>query len=112
MKKIVAALLIAITIFSLCGCSIKENKTVSVTSEVVEAIVTRAYLSGRWCDKAVVVEYNDVKETLLEDILYDTYKENVGSVVRLVLITHTYEDGSIKQDLVYNKNVFNGGELK
>lgn len=102
MKKIIVFIMIAAMTLALCACA----ATTSVTSEVVEAVVTQA------TSTSLRVEYGGVHAIIRDTDLYEQYHNNLGAIIRMVLITRTYENGTIEQTLVFNENVHNGGGLK
>lgn len=102
MKKIVVMIMAVVMMISMCACS----ATASVTSEVVEAVVTNASSTN------LKVEYGGVHAVIRDGDLYEQYHNNLGAVIRMVLITRTYENGTIEQTLVFNENVHSGGGLK
>ena len=102
MKKIVVVIMAVIMMISMCACA----ATASVTSEVVEAVVTNASSTN------LRVEYGGVHAVIRDSDLYEQYHNNLGAVIRMVLITRTYENGTIEQTLVFNENVHSGGGLK
>lgn len=102
MKKIVVMIMAVVMMISMCACA----ATTSVTSEVVEAVVTDASSTN------LRVEYGGVHAIISDNDLYEQYHNNLGAIIRMVLITRTYENGTIEQTLVFNENVHNGGGLK
>lgn len=102
MKKIVVMIMAVVMMISMCACA----ATTSVTSEVVEAVVTAASSTN------LRVEYGGVHAIISDSDLYEQYHNNLGAVIRMVLITRTYENGTIEQTLVFNENVHSGGGLK
>ena len=102
MKKIVVMIMAVVMMISMCACA----ATTSVTSEVVEAVVTNASSTN------LRVEYGGVHAVIRDGDLYEQYHNNLGAVIRMVLITRTYENGTIEQTLVFNENVHSGGGLK
>lgn len=102
MKKIVVMIMAVVMMVSMCACA----ATTSVTSEVVEAVVTDVTSTN------LRVEYGGVHAIIRDNDLYEQYHNNLGAIIRMVLITRTYESGTIEQTLVFNENVHNGGGLK
>ena len=102
MKKMIVFIMIAATMLALCACA----TTTSVTSEVVEAVVTQA------TSTSLRVEYGGVHAIIRDTDLYEQYHNNLGAIIRMVLITRTFENGVIEQTLVFNENVHSGGGLK
>lgn len=102
MKKIVVMIMAVVMMISMCACA----ATTSVTSEVVEAVVTNASSTN------LKVEYGRVHAVIRDGDLYEQYHNNLGAVIRMVLITRTYENGTVEQTLVFNENVHSGGGLK
>lgn len=102
MKKMIVFIMIAAMMLALCACTATTN----VTSEVVEAVVTQA------TSTSLRVEYGGVHAIIRDTDLYEQYHNNLGAIIRMVLITRTFENGVIEQTLVFNENVYNGGGLK
>lgn len=102
MKKIVVMIMAVVMMVSMCACA----ATTSVTSEVVEAVVTDA------SSTTLRIEYGGVYTTIKDTDIYDQYHNNLGAIIRMVLITRTYESGVTEQSLVFNEKVHNGGGLK
>jgi ABC-type dipeptide/oligopeptide/nickel transport system permease component len=102
MKKIVVMIMVVVMMMLMCACA----TTTSVTSEVVEAVVTNA------SSTTLRVEYGGVHAVIRDGDLYKQYHNNLGAIIRMVLITRTYESGTVEQTLVFNENVHNGGGLK
>ena len=102
MKKMIVFIMIAAMILALCACATTTN----VTSEVVEAVITQA------TSTSLRVEYGGVHAIIRDTDLYEQYHNNLGAIIRMVLITRTFENGVIEQTLVFNENVYNGGGLK
>ena len=102
MKKMIVFIMIAAMMLALCACA----ATTSVTSEVVEAVVTDVTSTN------LRVEYGGVHAIIRDNDLYEQYHNNLGAIIHMVLITRTYESGTIEQTLVFNENVHNGGGLK
>lgn len=102
MKKMIVFIMIAAMMLALCACAATTN----VTSEVVEAVVTQA------TSTSLRVEYGGVHAIIRDTDLYEQYHNNLGAIIRMVLITRTFENGVIEQTLVFNENVYNGGGLK
>lgn len=102
MKKIIVFIMIAAMMLALCACATTTN----VTSEVVEAVVTQA------TSTSLRVEYGGVHAIIRDTDLYEQYHNNLGAIIRMVLITRTFENGVIEQTLVFNESVHSGGGLK
>ena len=102
MKKMIVFIMIAAIILALCACATTTN----VTSEVVEAVVTQA------TSTSLRAEYGGVHAIIRDTDLYEQYHNNLGAIIRMVLITRTFENGVVEQTLVFNENVYSGGGLK
>lgn len=103
MKKMIVFIMIAAMMLALC---VACTATTSVTSEVVEAVVTQA------TSTTLRVEYGGVHTVIRDTDIYEQYHNNLGAIIRMVLITRTFENGVIEQTLVFNENVYSGGGLK
>ena len=112
MKRFIACALIMAIILALVGCTAEPEKEVSdVTSEVVEAIVVGAYTPYRGTPQIEVV-YKDTVTRWVGREYYDRFATNVGFYVRCILMTYSYKDGSTTRKLIFNEDIFNGGEIK
>ena len=110
MKRIFILVLIFILIFSFVGCTAKK-KISSVSSEVVEATIIDAY---RLYSSSFYIEvaYEDNEMRWYGREYYNKFSKSIGFHVRCILMTYTYKDGSVKKELIYNEDIYNGGELK
>lgn len=111
MKRFIAILLIVTMAFSLCACAQEKKEISNVNSEVVEAIIISAHSPYRGT-RNITVAYEDVSSTWYGREYYDKFASDVGFYVRCILITYSYKDGSIEKELIYNEEIYNGGELK
>lgn len=111
MKRIFAFILIIILLLSLAGCAAEEKKISNVSSEVVEAIIIGAYTPYRGT-RNIEVAYEDTTTHWYGQEYYSRFAENVGFYVRCILMTYTYKDSSVEKELIYNEEIYNGGELK
>ena len=110
MKRVFVLILIFILLFSFIGCTTRKEIG-SVSSEVVEATIIGAYSPYR--DSSFIeVAYEDNVICWYGREYYNKFSKNIGFHVRCILMTYTYKDGSIKKELIYNEDIYNGGELK
>ena len=110
MKRVFALILIFILLFSFVGCIAKKEIS-SVSSEVVEATIIGAYTPYR-ASSFIEVAYEDNEMRWYGRDYYNKFSKSIGFHVRCILMTYTYKDGSIKKELIYNEDIYNGGELK
>ena len=113
MKKIYAIFLLMILICSiLTGCT----KYISVEYEPVEVIITDKYHRAMWMQPIRVnktttyithpaqhiirVEYNNIEYTINDYDTYYNYKDKVGQTVIGILEIKTYDDGTIRYNII------------
>lgn len=113
MKKVIVILLIAtMSIFALCGCA----KCISTEYENVEVNIVGEYHRGMYVTPLIVgklittqthpavyqinVEYNGIEYTINGSDTYNKYKDKVGNTVIGTLEIRTYDDGSVRYDIV------------
>ena len=99
MKKLIAAILLAVT---LTGCI---EQPVSTSYHTVQSIVTKASRrrSGGHRKYYVHVSYKDITKRIKSKSLYKEYKNDIGQTIDVVLVRHTYEDGTVKEE-IYKKD--------
>lgn len=108
MKKIIACLSALCLLLSLCSCEIRTASIVNTTAEAVDAIVYDCSIDN-WGYRYVWVAYGPCKTRWVDEWgVHEQYKDNLGSTIRCYLITHEYDDGSVKYTLVYNETLHNG----
>ncbi len=104
MKRILALLitcLLTIALFS--GCNTADPK--KVEREVVTAVVVSSYIGMD--NKCIQVAYDGVLETWYNEDLYEYYSSRHGATIDCILVTFTFEDGSITRKLLYNVDIDN-----
>lgn len=105
-------LLLALLVFNLVGCA----KCISTEYENVEVTIVDKYHRAMWMQpirsgKAttfithpavwhITVEYNGVEYTVSGSDTYDRYKDNIGQTTNGQLEIRTYDDGTVKYDIV------------
>lgn len=111
MKRITSILLIAAILLCFFGCA----ELVKTETQEVDAIVTDVYYKKQWTQMIytgktimpivhraqyrVTLTYENVTLTVDDKEFYDTYKDNIGATVKCILITESYDDGSIHREL-------------
>lgn len=111
-NRILALLLVAVLIFSLVGCA----KCISTEYENVEVTVVDKYHRGVWLQPMrvgkvttmithpavwyITVEYNDVEYTVSGSDTYNKYKDKIGQTTIGELEIRTYDNGTVKYDIV------------
>ena len=112
MKKAIVFLLIVISTLTLVGCA----KCINTEYENVEVNIIDEYHRGMYVTPMIVgkvttirnhpavyqitVEYNGVEYTISGSDIYNKYKEKVGQTAIGTLEIRTYDDGSIRYDIV------------
>ena len=107
MKRIASIILFIGTLLSiLTGCT--SATLVSTEREQVDAIVTK--VSTRY--HYIHVAYGSCVNTWYDESnsLYDYFKNRLGETITCYLITYTYDNGTIKQELVLNEDLWKGKE--
>ena len=112
MKRFLSCLLILTILVSLVGCAklIKTEYT-RVDVEIVDSYHRSAWIQPIWNGKTMMmiphpatyridVEYNDVEYSIHGSEIYEVYKDRIGEVVSGTLEISTYDDGTIKYDIV------------
>lgn len=104
MKRIIALLLIAVTLcclFASCAQPISEEKV--EVDAVITSVQKRIRMVGKTfiTDRDIYFKYDGIAGSW--DVGYKTYnayKDREGETIKCYLITYTYEDGSTKTKLV------------
>ena len=111
MKKILIVFLV-ITIIFLSGCAkLIDTKYEDVEIKIVDSYHRSAYSLPMKVGKVmtiqhhpaiyhITVEYNDIEYTISGSSTYHTYKDKIGQTAIGVLEIKTYDDGSIKYDII------------
>lgn len=112
MKKIVVLLAFLFIIFSLCGCA----KCINAETTEVEVKITDEY--HRWSYMTpikarkvttfithpavyrITVQYNGNEYTINGKDTYDLYKDKIGETATGILETKTYDDESMKYNII------------
>ena len=113
MKKIILTfLLIALTMFSLVGCAEcinteYENVEVNIVDEYYQAMWLQQVVAGKVttiithpAQYNITVEYNGIEYTISDSDTYNRYKDKVGQTAVGTLEIRTYDDGSVKYDII------------
>lgn len=113
-KKFLMVLVMVTMIFSLAGCS----KCISVEHENVEVTIVDEYHKPATtvmeynviykmpmsktvpATYKITVEYNGAEYVLTDSDTYNLYKNKVGQVVTGTLEIRSYDDGSIKYNII------------
>lgn len=111
-RKFLVFLLMVIIAFNLIGCA----KCVSTEQENVEVTIVDEYYRGSYVTPIragkvttmvthpavyiITVEYDDNEYTFTDSNTYYEYKDKVGQSVNATLETRTYDDGSVRYDIV------------
>lgn len=111
---IIAALLIVVS--SLTACA----KVISTKEEVVQVKIVDEYYKAAWSQPVMIgkvmsaiyhpaqyiitVEYNGVNYDINDREAYGLYKSSIGEYTEGLLITTTYDDGTVKYDVTALKS--------
>ena len=112
MKKLSIILCCLLLSISLIGCA----KLISTETENVDVMVIDSYHRVAWLQPIMVgkvtsyithpaiyeieVEYNDTEYIISGSDTYYEFKDKIGQTVNGVLEIRTYDDGSIKYDVI------------
>lgn len=112
MKKLLCVLIIVILMFAIVGCAkIIDTKTETVEATIIDVDYDPMWLqpirSGKVttiithpADYDICLKYKDIEEWIdVNSSEYDTYKNLVGTSIKVSLITNYYDDGTIKQHI-------------
>lgn len=111
-NRIFTLLLSVVLIFSLVGCA----KLVSTEYENVEVTIVDEYHRAMWLQPVIagkvttyithpavweiIVEYNDVEYTIDDEDTYNKYKDKIGQTTIGELEIKTYDDGTVRNNIV------------
>lgn len=96
MKKLIAAILLAVT---LTGCIEQPISTSYHTVQATVTDVSRRYAGNNIRRYYVHISYKDITEKVRSKSLYKEYKDKIGQTIEATLVRHTYEDGTVKEEL-------------
>ena len=111
-KTILMFLLIAATIFSLVGCAEcmsteYENVEVNIVDEYYRAMWLQPVVAGKVttiithpAQYNITVEYNGIEYSINDSYTYKKYEDKVGQTAIGTLEICTYDDGSVKYDII------------
>ena len=111
-KTILMFMLIATTIFSLVGCAEcinteYENVEVNIIDEYYRAMWLQPVIAGKVttiithpAQYNITVEYKGVEYTISDSDTYNRYKDKVEQTAIGTLEVRTYNDGSVKYDII------------
>ena len=110
MKKIISIILLLAIVLFMCGCA--SVVLVNVEREQVDAIVTGVSENTRWGYHYVYVAYEGCEASWYDESqsLYAYFENRLGGTIPCYLITYTYDNGTTKQKLVYNEDLWKGNE--
>ena len=111
-NRILALLLLVVLIFSFVGCA----KCIDTKYENVEVTIVDKYHRGAWTQPIrsgkvttyvthpavwhITVEYNGVEYTVSGSDTYHKYENKIGQTTIAKLEIKTYDDGTVKYDIV------------
>lgn len=112
MKRFLCILFIVTILVSLVGCA----KLVKTECETVEVKIVDSYHRSAWVQTIVAgkvvtavshpavyriyVECDGVEYTVSGSDTYNEYKDRIGDIVSATLKINTYDDGTIRRDIV------------
>lgn len=103
MKRIIAIIAVISCVFMLCSCAKLLNEEYSTVSVIVvdshytpPRAVPIAYPARYRTD----VEYNGIKYSIVGRDTYSRYKDKIRETANAQLRTRTYDDGTIKYDII------------
>ena len=111
MKRIASIILfIGMLLSILTGCI--SATLVNTEREQVDAIVTKVSVNPRWEYHYIHVAYGSCVDSWYDESksLYDYFENRLGETITCYLITYTYDNGTIKQELVFNEDLWKGKE--
>lgn len=106
MKKLILVSLL-VCILSLTACSeVVQTETKDVDVKIVDVYhrstsmiktgSTTMYIPSR---HEVTVEYDHRTYSFNDQELYEKYKDKIGKTAKAVLITYTYDNGEVREDI-------------
>lgn len=112
-KKILYIILLLITIIlTLTGCAkCISTETSTVQVKIVDKYYSSAYTTPVYNGKSwtmvthsanyrITVEYNGLKYNIHNYSTYKKYSNRIGDSVNAILQTKTYDDGSVKYEII------------
>ena len=111
-KRILSCLIILVMIISFAGCAkLIETKYEMVDVKIVDEYHRSAYATPMLAGKVMTVishpavyridvEYNGIEYSISGSDTYHAYKDRVGEIVTGTLEIRSYDDGTIKYDIV------------
>lgn len=112
MKRIIILLLCLIIAFSFCGCEkCIRKETTEVEVEIIDEYSRGSYVTPVRSGKVttfithpavyrITVLYNGKEYTISGRDTYNSYKDKIGEMSMGILETKTYDDGSVKYDII------------
>lgn len=110
--RIFTILLLPVLLFGLVGCA----ECISTEYKDVEVTIVDEYHCGMWLQPVpagkvitfithpevwrITVEYNDIEYTISGKYTYDRYKNKIGQTTIGELEIKTYDNGTVKYDIV------------
>ena len=111
MKKMFYVVFLFLFLFMLTGCSkVSETKDI-VDVEIVECICTPEHSTYRYrsggevieiknlAEYRTIVRYNNKNHSISNEKYFEKYKEEVGKKGKAILITTTYDNGMVFEDI-------------
>lgn len=111
-KRVLCLLAVVLSVCFLCACA----KCIDTKTSIVDVTIVDEYYRGMWVQPffngktttmithpsiyKITVEYSGVEYVLSGSETYNKYKNRIGEVVKGTLETKTYDDGSIKHDII------------
>lgn len=112
-RKVLYIILLLITIIlTLTGCAkCVSTETSTVQVKIVDKYYSSAYTTPVYYGKTwmmtthpavyrITVEYNDIQYNINGHSTYEKYSNRIGDSVNAVLQTKTYDDDSVKYEII------------
>ena len=112
MKKVFCLMFIILLVFSLASCAdLIKTETKKVNVLIIHEDYTGAWNQPVWNGKVmtfishpaqyeITVKYDGIEYTLDNKTYYNTYKDRVGDTITGTLEIKTYDDGTVKYDII------------
>lgn len=109
---IIAVIASILSLFTLSGCAKLLNEEYSTVSVAVidkhyTPVMVTPIIAGKVrtfvtipAQYRIDVEYNGIEYSLGGSGIYSRYKDKIGETVNAQLRTRTYDDGSVKYDII------------
>ena len=112
MKKTFCLIFAILLVFSLTGCAdLISTETKQVDVVIIHEDYTGAWMQPIWTGKMftyvshpaqyeITVEYKGITHTFDNETYYNAYKNRIGDTITGTLEIKTYDDGTVKYDII------------